>query len=396
MVPAHDVVVRVSDLALAVIGAPRDRRRVSSDDCDASGGSARWDDPADAVLGSPAGCSVRISDGARTQTLRLEPGERLHLPSLRRDQPSPDSRVTAPRARDDTALAPAVDVAVDDGGEPPANTAVARSRAALAGIARDEIVLRNDRLRVIVDPRAGARGLSMQACAPHDDQPCDTIRGAWRANAFDATGAWRDDLSAPLPPSARDYIAKYTHAYAAGTFNREYRAEIVESGPRAVVRLSYTMPDAEPSGAVFERTLTLEPHAPRVAVDERLVVPAGSAQRLVVRSSLPALAYHAMGGVRRDVPLDGVPRERADDIPADVNGLATYLDDRAFAVTWNASDVEHAGWTPFRSTGTLALTFAPGWRRITYAFAAAASIGDARRFAEAERAWLAANPGASR
>jgi amino acid transporter len=394
-VPAHEVMVRIAGVALSALGARADRRQVSSDDCDVRGGSARWNEPADAVLSAPGGCSVRIADGSHAETVRLNPYERLHLPSMRRDQRPFAGGVTGRRARDETALAPSVGVAVDDGGDPPADTAVARVRPALAGIARDEIVLRNDRLRVIVDPHAGARAFSMQALSPW---------GRWWPSAFDATGAWRDDVSEPVAPSARDYIAKYTHAYPAGTFNREYRVEVLESQPRAVVRLTYAMPDAEPPGAVFERVLTLEPRAARVIVDERLivpvderlVVPAASAQRLVVRSSLPALVPSRSGSPGADVPLDEVSRERAGDVPPSAGGLATYANGRAFAVTWNAADVERAAWTPYRSTGTLALTFAPGWRRTTYAYAAAASVDEARRFVQAERAWLAANPGPGR
>jgi amino acid transporter len=396
-VAPHDVAVRVDDVALSALGARGDRRRVSSDDCDASGGSARWDEPADAVLRSQAGCTVRIADGPRIVTLRLEPYERLHLPSMRREQRPYNDGVTGRRARDETGLAPSLDVAVDDGGDPPADAAVARMRPALDGIARDEIVLRNDRLRVIVDPHAGARALSMQAC-PTARVPCQSSarRPGWSPNAFDATGAWRDDVSEPLAPSPRDYIAKYTHAYPAGTFNREYRVEILEAQPRAVVRLTYAMPDANPPGALFERVLTLEPHAARVVVDERLVVPAASPQRLVVRSSLPALAMRPLGTGREDVPLDDVPRDRAGDVSAAAGGLATFARGRAFAVTWNAAGVERAAWTPYRSTGTLALTFAPGWHRTTYAYAGAASAEEARWFVQAERAWLAANPAPGR
>jgi amino acid transporter len=392
-VPAHEVVVRISDLALASLGARGDRRRVTSDDCDVDGGPARWNEPAEATLSSPVGCSVRVTGGPRAETLRLKPYERLRLPSMRRVPPLFIDRVTIAVGQDQTALAPSIDVAVDDGGSPLEGTAVARMRPALGGIARDQIVLRNDRLNVIIDPHAGARAFSMQAY-----RPGQAIPGYSRPsrNAFDATGAWRDDVSEPLAPSPRDYIAKYTHAYVAGTFNREYRAEILESGPRGIVRLTYAMPDADPPGALFERVLTLTPDSARVVVDERLVVPPASRQRLVVRSSLRALASHTSAGIRGDVPLDDVPRDRAGDVPASAGGLATYQDERAFAVTWSAADVERATWTPYRSTGTLVLTFAPGWHRSTYAYAAAASADEARRFVQAERAWLAANPGPGR
>ncbi len=395
-VPAHGIVLRIRDVALAALGAPGDGRRVSSDDCDVQSIVARWDEPADAVLLSANGCTVRVTAAAGTRTIRLRVGEQLHLPSLVREPRFIGDTVTRTMPSDDIALAPTVHVAVDDGGDPAPNTAVARLRRALDGIPRDEIVLRNDRLRVVVDPQAGARGLSMQSYrAVRTPEPPWFDAPVWSANAFDATGAWRDDVSEPLAPSPRDYIAKYTHAYPAGTFNRPYRAEILESGPRAVVRLSYTMPDADPAGIAFERILTLEPRAARVVVDERLVAPPASRQRLVVRSSLPALAAHAnRAGKRDDLPLDAAARDQAGDVTT--GSIATYRQRRAFAVTWNPADAERASWTPYRSTGTLALTFAPGWHRTTYAYAVATSADGARSIVQAERDWLAANPAPGR
>ena len=39
------------------------------------------------------------------------------------------------------------------------------------------------------------------------------------------------------------------------------------------------------------------------------------------------------------------------------------------------------------------VVLAPGWRRVTYALARVSSAAEAQAFVEAERAWVAANPG---
>ena len=250
----------------------------------------------------------------------------------------------------------------------------------------DEVALANDRLWLELDPQAGGRAFTLVAF--------DIAKKFVAPNAFDATGAFRDDVSVPVPPSRRDYIAKYTHDYPAGTFNRSYRADVLESGPQATVRFSYAMPDAVPAGVTFERIVSLAPHASRVVVDERLVAPPHASlgeQRAVVRSSLPALALLGPGPVGLD-PFPPAPPGAA---PAS-NGVATFRGGAVFSVAWRDGDVERASWTAYRSTGTLALTLAPGWRRVTYAYAPATSVDEARRIAQAERAWIAANPAPDR
>jgi hypothetical protein len=221
----------------------------------------------------------------------------------------------------------------------------------------------------------------------------------WRTNVLDATGALRDDISAPMRQSARDYIAKYTHAYPAGTFNRTYAVEVLASGPRAAVRFTYAMPDADPPGLTFERVVSLAPHSSRIVVDERLVPPPGVAinQRAIVRSSLPYLSagVSPLTGVSA-VALDPFPRGVPGDVPQAQTWLAGYRNGIAFVVAWRPGDVERATWIPYLSTGTLALTLGPGWRRVTYS---ALEVGDpagARAFAEAERTWVGANPATGR
>ena len=84
-------------------------------------------------------------------------------------------------------------------------------------------MLQNARVRAVIVADGGGRLVSFGPIAP----------AAGRDNLTDATGALRDDVRTPLGPSPRDYIARYTHDYPAGTFNRPYRAEIVAAAERA-------------------------------------------------------------------------------------------------------------------------------------------------------------------
>ena len=136
--------------------------------------------------------------------------------------------------------------------EPPRPAVGAHSARAYADdVYRDgegAIVLENDRVRVIVSPGAGGRAFVFE----------DEAR---TTSMFTTVGALRDDVLVQPPLSTVDRIAKYTNGMPAGFFNRPYRAHVVQSGARAVVRLSYAAPDAYPQGAQFSRTLSLAPQA---------------------------------------------------------------------------------------------------------------------------------------
>ena len=128
------------------------------------------------------------------------------------------------------------------------------------------IILQNDLVRVAVDPNAGGRAFLFE------DRELQT-------SAFNMTGALRDDVARQMGISKRDYIAAYTHSFPAGTFNRPYTQEIVQSGDRAVVKLTYDMPDALPSGARFEKTISLEPGAREFTMSERVTFPGEDAAK---------------------------------------------------------------------------------------------------------------------
>jgi hypothetical protein len=242
-----------------------------------------------------------------------------------------------------------------------------------------EVVLQNDRVRMILVPQGGARSPVFE----------DLLTGA---NAFDATGALRDDVSVPPPPSTSDRIGKWTRSYPAGTFNREVDATIAQSGAHAVATTTLDAPDLVSGSACFARTIALDPHAPRVVVDRDDRFPHAPDERGVVLDALVGRA--AFDG---DAPLSGDLGAPVDLHPERGGVVVVSADGReAIAVSWPPADVLAARWEPHRSNGTLRLTLAPGPTRVTYALHAASSQAEAARFGEAERAWVVANaPAAS-
>jgi hypothetical protein len=97
-------------------------------------------------------------------------------------------------------------------------------RAFRADVYRDgesEVVLDNGLVRLVVTPAAGARAFVFE----------DDVTGR---SIFTSVGAMRDDVALEPPLSTTDRIAKYTHEFPAGMFNRDYDAGIAQSGARAV------------------------------------------------------------------------------------------------------------------------------------------------------------------
>ena len=271
--------------------------------------------------------------------------------------------------------------------------------ARVADVFRDgmpAVVLENGRVRVIAVPNGGARVVSFGPRFTDDDVD------ARAENAFDATGALRDDVLIQPPPSATDRIAKYTHTYPAGMFNRPYSVctfARAGSASAAGAYLAYDAPDVVPDGARLERVLALG-RADRLVADLRLT-PRGDApaQRLVSYSAIAERGTSLDDGTgrypsNRPATLDprggGVAFSRAMTFwrigTRPVRGI------RVFSVAWRPEDVESVSWTPARSNGTLRLVLAPGgWRRLTFASSAFGNASGAAAFAEAERAWVAAN-----
>ena len=223
------------------------------------------------------------------------------------------------------------------------------------------VTLANARVVAILVPGGGAR---LVAFGP--------ARGARRFNAVNATGALRDDALVQPPPSTTDRIAKYTHSYPAGTFNRRYTTTIVRAvGPAAIVRFTYDAPDIA-GGMHVEKTVRLDADASRLVVDERVTFgDRNPAQRAVMYSAL---------GAGPDAFVSTRP------------SFWSWDGRFAISVAWLPAAVERTAWTRYGSNGTLTIVSAAGALRTTYALAEAANRPAAEAFAQSERDWLAANP----
>jgi hypothetical protein len=277
---------------------------------------------------------------------------------------------------------------------PPMGIGAETYRGDVFGDGARNIVLQNRFARAIVVPDGGGR-IPVFELLPASIADRNWATGS---NAFDATGASRDDALIERPPSPTDRIARYTHSYAAGTYNRTY---VVTSARDGNVELLADVPDVLPSGARFERSMTIAPDAARLIVDERAQFFPGQdceKQRAVV---LSALSLDPEGhGTAHGMLYDRRALITGAGVLGAPSGIALIQrttgdpgqDRFVVAVSWRPGDVESASWSPQRSNGTLRLVLAPGWRRVTYAMTRAKTAAEADAFIEAERAWVAANP----
>jgi amino acid transporter len=223
------------------------------------------------------------------------------------------------------------------------------------------VTVANARVAAVFVPGGGAR---LVVFAPAD-------RRLQPFNAANSTGALRDDVLVQPPPSTTDRIARYTHSYPAGTFNRLYAVDVLQAaGPIAIVRFSYAAPDL-PGDPHFEKTIRLAADSTRLVVDERVTFDAEpSVQRAIARSALA-------------VPPDALTETAP--------SFLAWSGGEALAVTWNPLDAS-ADWKRYGSNGTLTLVAAGQRLRTTYALDVAAGRAEAEAFAQKERDWLAANP----
>ncbi|HZZ00579.1 MAG TPA: beta-galactosidase [Candidatus Baltobacteraceae bacterium] len=74
-------------------------------------------------------------------------------------------------------------------------------------------------------------------------------------NVATSIGLLRDAVDPEPPPSARDYIAAYTHPIPAGTFNRTYDCGETALSATTAAHCIYDAPDIPNGGALFERTI---------------------------------------------------------------------------------------------------------------------------------------------
>jgi len=222
------------------------------------------------------------------------------------------------------------------------------------------LTLANARVVAIVVPDGGGRLVAF------------ALRTASAHNAVNATGALRDDVLNEPPPSTTDRIAKYTHSYPAGTFNRPYQVEILATGTsEAVARLRYTAPDLG-GGAHFEKTFRLAADETRLVVDERVT-------------------FDGTDPAQRAVVLDAVAAGPGDAVELSPTFVTSNRHD-TLAITWNPNAVQRATWMRYGSNGTLALVAANRAWRTTFTISSSTTAAAIAAFAQGERDWLAANP----
>jgi len=215
----------------------------------------------------------------------------------------------------------------------------------------DAVILENALVRIVIAPSGGARAFAFS------DKGTGT-------SSFTTVGALRDDVKIEPPISKSDRIAKYTHQFPAGMFNRPYRAETLESGQRAVVRFTYDAPDVVPAGARFERTVTLEPDARSFTMDERVAFN-GDAARIGQRAvSVTSLAIGDSRKMTTQVVLAAEPSPFAADKKLTVAGNALgFYDTKTHelaTIAWRPGDVEEAKILERHYSIVTRLTLAPG------------------------------------
>jgi len=209
------------------------------------------------------------------------------------------------------------------------------------------VVFENAAVRLVISPCAGARAFAFE----------DKRTGE---NLFTTVGGLRDAWEQTYPPSARDYIAKYTHPIQTGTFNRCYHASVpTEAAARAT--FTYSAPDAPTHSATFERSVSLDKRASAFVVSTRARFPKSPLQR---GQQLTSFA---------------LPPNAA--ILTTPNGYGIYEPSahRVVIVAWPNDDVTARTFDRHDADALLTLTYARGGtRRTWYGFCDAATQAQAQ------------------
>ncbi len=225
----------------------------------------------------------------------------------------------------------------------------------------DDYVLENERLRLIVSPKAGARGIAL----------VDKRTGV---NAFAAEGGLGDKFVELDPANA----ARRKQGMD-GTFNRPYVAEILSpKGAQAGLRLSHYAADVYPDGVRIERFIRLEAGAEHFTVDYLVTpkTPDGvqalwSANSLVIGDPvLQPKRWLAAGGEF----MFAAAQTRALDVnsgwvAAPINPNATL------AVLWRSSEVQAAEVEMKESSSFVNLKFKPFATAQPHAYRIAFGLG---------------------
>ncbi len=288
----------------------------------------------------------------------------------------------------DASATPAPFVPVRDDAPLPMTAPFARVASGVRAYARDiygdgsdAIVLDNGLVRVVVAPQAGARAFVFE-----DDATGRSI--------FTSVGALRDDVAIEPPPSTTDRIAKYTHQFPAGMFNRPYVASEVRDGPEvASATFTYDAPDVVPGGARFVRTLALRRGARAFEVLVRANV--RDAEALPLQRAVSVTSLAVGNGTDPTTRRLLLPDDRAfaPNTVAHVDrGNALGFYDRATGdlatVAWRKADVEDTAVLAqrvsivVRMRLALAASAGPG-AHLRFGYDHVASLEDARAFVRA-------------
>jgi amino acid transporter len=218
----------------------------------------------------------------------------------------------------------------------------------------DATVIANAHLHVAFVPFAGARIAELSDGG---------------INAATSIGLLRDAVDPEPPPSARDYIASYTHPVPAGTFNRQYSCTRTDAVGVQQVTCSYDAPDLPRGGGGFSRTLTLRDGSDILTVNETFAPKVANSQ-----ARLESLSGFALQ--RGDAVLRSADRQAVGILHA---GELTEL-------RWRHGDVEHAEFRATRGAELVTLVFARRAVVLTLTVVTAHARGEAQRLLDANHA----------
>jgi hypothetical protein len=210
------------------------------------------------------------------------------------------------------------------------------------------------------------------------DTPAPQDTGTYRKPYNFATwiGLLRDAVDPAQPPSARDYIAAYTHPIPAGTFNRPYTCTGLPGNRNAQgiadenagTACRYDAPDLPAGGGRFERGLRVDDTNDDLVVDLRFTPhdPHSTAR-------LQDVSGFAFGEGDTLIAPHGAPF------------LGILHGDRLAALRWRAADVARLELRRTRGAEIVALTFAVRNPRLHLAIWEAPNATEALRLLRANR-----------
>jgi amino acid transporter len=211
----------------------------------------------------------------------------------------------------------------------------------------------NARIRAVFSAEAGARVWYL---------------GDNHENAATSIGLLRDAVDPQPSPSARDYIAAYTHPLPAGTFNRTYLCTRNSSQGLQRVTCSYDAPDLPQGGALFKRVLALNDAGSSLSIEEQFTPHDVESTAKLVSVSGFALA-----------PGDAMLTS------ADGDALGIFHAQRLTALRWRRGDVAHVDLRATRGAELVTLTFARRSIAMRLGVAAARDAAEAQRLLDANQ-----------